>query len=398
MASKRNIHWSFYVVPSLVIALAIVMAYAPREIDWSLSYSKKDKIPFGNSLLFDQLPVLFGEDEKVVTCHSEFTSFLEEVIPEATNYIVINKAYQPQNRELDKLLEVAAAGNSIFIAAQDLSDNLLDTFHLKINEMDLLQLKRLDSVSFNFTNRQLKTPLGYWYKKAISNHYFTSYDTLKTTVLGINDTGKTNFIRLRLGAGEVFINLNPLAFTNYNMLVQDNYAYIFKCLSYLPRQATVWDEHYKPKPFETVSKLIYILNNRPLRYAWYLLLIGTALFYSFEMGRKQRKIPIIRPPENSTVSFVKTIGRLYFSRRNHLDIAKKRYTYFLEFVRSRYYINTTAEPDELHQQLSEKSGISIRTVKQLFELGSSLHHIKRLSEEDLEQFNKKIEYFYEHCR
>lgn len=194
MASKRNIHWSFYVVPSLVIALAIVMAYAPREIDWSLSYSKKDKIPFGNSLLFDQLPVLFGEDEKVVTCHSEFTSFLEEVIPEATNYIVINKAYQPQNRELDKLLEVAAAGNSIFIAAQDLSDNLLDTFHLKINEMDLLQLKRLDSVSFNFTNRQLKTPLGYWYKKAISNHYFTSYDTLKTTVLGINDTGKTNFI------------------------------------------------------------------------------------------------------------------------------------------------------------------------------------------------------------
>ncbi|MBI9062785.1 MAG: DUF4350 domain-containing protein [Marinilabiliaceae bacterium] len=398
MASKRNIHWSFYVIPTVVFALAIMMAYAPKEIDWSLSYSKKDKIPFGNSILFDQLPVLFGGDDDIVTSHSEFISFLGEVIPEATNYIVINKEYQPQNRELDKVLEVAEAGNSVFIAAQSLSVNLLDTFKLEINEPKLLQLKIMDSVSFNLANRKLKTPLGYWYKKAISNYYFTKYDSLKSTVLGFNNKGKTNFIRIQHGAGQVFINLNPLAFTNYNMLVQDNYGYIFKCLSYLPNQSTVWDEHYKPKPFEAVSKLNYIFKNKPLRYAWYLLLIGTALFFIFEFGRKQRKIPIVRPPENSTINFVQTIGRLYFSRRNHLDIAKKRYTYFLEFIRSRYYVNTTAEPGELHQQLSEKTGIPIRTIKQLFELGSSLHHINRLSEEDLEQFNKKIEYFYDNCR
>lgn len=398
MAKKRHIHWSFYVIPIVVITLAFMMAYAPREIDWSYSFSKKDKIPYGNSILFEQLPVLFGSAANVVTSHSELVSFLDEVVPDSTNYIVINNTFLPQDRDLDKILQMADAGNSVFIAAQALSPNILDTLQLEISKPELFQLNLNDSTGFNLANRKLQTQLGYWYKKAITNFYFTSYDTLRTTVLGFNNKGQTNFIRIKQGKGQVLLNLNPLAFTNYNMLINNNYEYIFKCLSHLPNQATVWDEHYKPKPFKMTSKLMYIFNNKPLRYAWYLLLIGTVLFFVFELARKQRRIPILQAPENSTIKFVETIGRLYYSRRNHLDIARKRYTYFLEFIRSRYYINTSAEPGELHQQLADKSGIPVRTVKQLFDLGSSLDHVQRLSEEDLEQFNKKIEYFYEHCR
>ena len=52
----------------------------------------------------------------------------------------------------------------------------------------------------------------------------------------------------------------------------------------------------------------------------------------------------------------------------------------------------------LYQQLSDKSAIPVRAIKQLFELGDNLSNMQRISEEDLEQFNRRIEYFYEQCK
>lgn len=381
----------------MVLILTFVIAYAPQPIDWSLSYSKKDTKPFGTKLLFDLLPVLM-DDFEVNTTHSNLYYFVGEDIPVNQNYIFINNKVAFDEDDKWMVDELLYEGNNVFISAQNFDEAFLDSLNIEIETDNQPQFVLNDSISLNLANRSLKKGLGYWYTKGINNIYFTSYDTLKTTVLGINSKGKTNFIRMKKGHGWLYLHLNPIAYTNYSLLDRDNYDYAFKCLSYLPKAPTLWDEHYKIGMDRPKSTLSYIFDNTPLRIAYYLLWIGALLFLIFESARRQRMIPIVKPPVNSTVSFVETIGRLYFSRKNHLDIAIKKFTYFKEFVRSRYYLSTSPPNEELYQQLSEKSTIPIRTIRQLFEMGENLRKMKKLSEADLEQFNRKIEYFYEQCQ
>jgi len=393
----------FFGIAFLVLIATFVLAYSPKPIDWSLSFSKTESKPFGSKLLFELLPELFDED-KISTSHSSVNQFFDDKT-DNTNLIIINNTFKPEAPDIEKIEDLLFAGNHVFIAAHNFTKPVKEWFGIECHERFGSTIASGDSLSFNLANRQLRTHLGYWYKKGITNNYFTSYDTIQTTVLGINNSGKTNFIRVKQGKGWLYINLNPQAFTNYNLLSNDNYEYAFKCLSYLPNQSTVWDEHYKVKylnnngtGYSRKSKLSFILERLPLRLAWYVLLIGILIFFFFESARRQRVVPIIKPPSNTTVNFIETIGRLYFSRKNHLDIAKKRFSYLQEFIRSKYYINTSDMNNDLYQQLADKSSIPLRAIKQLFELGDKLETLKSISEEDLEQFNRRIEYFYEQCK
>ncbi len=389
---------------SIVLLVVFILAYSPKPIDWSLSFSKQDTKPFGSKLLFDLLPEAFDADE-LKTSHGSFAEFFADYEPSATNLIVINNEFEPADDDISELIYLLEQGNNVFLSASSISDTIRNLFQIEYQERYGAGNTFLDSISFNLSNRKLRTHLGYWYNKAITNNYFTSYDTLSTSVLGFNNVGKTNFIKVKYGAGDLFINLNPQAFTNYNLLVKDNYEYAFKCLSYLPQQATVWDEHYKYKYLVNSrhtqgqpSIFSFILDRTPLRMAWYVLLIGVLIFFLFGSARRQRVVPIIKAPVNSTVTFIETIGRLYFSRKNHLDIAKKRFSYLQEFIRTKYYINTSDMNDELYQQLADKSSIPVRAIRQLFDLGQNLNNMQRISEEDLEQFNRRIEFFYDQCQ
>ncbi|MCU4154826.1 DUF4350 domain-containing protein [Carboxylicivirga sp. A043] len=394
---KRSGNITVIGVPLLVVIVALVLAYSPKPIDWSLSYSKQDTQPYGSKLLFDLLPTLITTAD-IKTSHGPVHEFFDETT-ESSNLVIINKGFYPEPADIEKLEELLFEGHHVFIAAQDFSDNVKDWLNIDYHQSISFNTEFHDSISFNLANRKLQKPLGYWYKKGITNNYFNSYDTLQTSVLGINNSGKTNFIRIKQGEGWLYINLNPQAFTNYQLLKDDNADYAFKCLSYLPDETILWDEHYKIKNKHLPkSQLSFILNRQPLRLAWYVLLIGIVIFFLFESARRQRVIPIVKPHINSTVTFIETIGRLYFSRKNHLDIAQKRFSYLQEYIRSKYYINTSDMNEDLFQQLSEKSSLPIRAIRQLFELGENLKNRQQISEEDLEQFNRRIEFFYDQCR
>jgi len=399
MNKQRSNNILLFGIPTLVLILAFVIAYAPKPIDWRLSYSKRDTKPYGNKILFDLLPVLMGENS-INTSHSSLSYFVGDELPEGENFILINNQILFENNDSETINDLLLEGNNVFIAAEKYDEGFLDSLNIKIelSQLPNVPFTTKDSISLNLANRQLKSAFGYWYTKGMSNNFFTSYDTLQTSVLGINSKGKTNFIRVKKGRGWLYLHLNPITFTNYSLLDKDNADYAFKCLSYLPKAKTIWDEHYKVGMHRQKTPLSYIFENPPLRLAYYLMLLGAILFLIFESARRQRMIPIVRPLENSTVKFVETIGRLYFSKKNHLDIATKKFTYFKEFVRSKYYVRTSPLTDDMYQQLAEKSQIPIRSIRQLFEMGESLKKTKKLSEADLEQFNRKIEYFYENCQ
>ncbi len=387
----------------IVLVLALlgfiyVAVIAPKPVNWSLSYSAKHDIPLGEKLVYNFLPVLFP-GERIITMHSRLEEFLEGTIPFNTNFIYITDQFLPDILEQKKIFEVIEAGNNVFVAAGRLSDSLQHELKIEIRRsVKQDNIITTDSISMNFTNRKIKTAWGYWYKNAISDNYFMKYDSAKTTVLGYNNEGKTNFIRIRVGEGFLYLNSNPLAFTNYQLLTKDHSEYIFKSLSYLPVGPTVWDEFYKPGKSGVVNEITYILKDPSLRIAWYILLFGVFLYFVLKGKRRQRAIPVITLQRNNTLEFVETVGRLYFVNHDHLGIAQKRFIYFLDFLKTKYYVDTSNSDSRLIEDVSRKSGIPERTVTALFRVAANLGKVKYISQEDLQQFNRQIEYFYKNCQ
>lgn len=380
------------------IAFVVVAVFAPKPVDWSLSFSKRHDRPLGNKLVYSVLPTLFP-GQNLVTMHSKLNTFLEGTIPLNTNFIFITNRFYPDSVETSEIFKIIEAGNNVFVAAENFSPEFVKPIHLKQIVMPVMDFSLpIDSINFNYANRQLKTAFGYWFKKGINNNYITAYDSARTTVLGYNQDGKTNFIRIKIGEGYLYLNSNPTAFTNYQLLSGNNSEYIFKCLSYLPVASTVWDEYHKPGGMLVGSELAYILNDRALRLAWYILLFGVLVYFIFKGKRRQRVIPIVEPPKNTSLEFIETVGRLYFVKHDHRGIARKRFIFFLDYLRTRYFVDTSVRDGKLIEEVSKKSGIAERTVAALFKVAGNLEKVNYISQEDLQQFNRQIEYFYKNCR
>jgi len=398
MADKKASNWLWIILLLGLGLLIIVVIKAPKPVDWTVSFSNRHDIPLGNRLVYSVMPALFP-NQIMIEAHSGIDHFLDDLPDVYKNYIIINNTVEMSNYELRAMIDRIRKGSNVFIAGEHFSQNFTDSLGLDIfYSVSLPTVLTNDSVGFNFTHKRLKSANYFWFRKAISNNYFMDYDTVRATVLGYNHEGKTNFLRMKIGEGWLYLNCNPMAFTNYHLLSKNNADYIFGCLSYLPVAPTVWDEYYKTGNKKIVSPLVFVLSNRSLRVAWFVFLIGVLVYFVFESKRRQRPIPVLVRPENKSLAFVQTVGQLYFYSGDHLSIAKKRYLYFVDFLKTRYYINFGNDESRLIEEVALKSGLPERSVASLFKMARRLDIVTRISEEDLQQFNNQLEFFYKNCR
>lgn len=378
---------------SLVFVLyVIVLVIRPKPIDWSLSFSKDDSIPFGTEILYKELSCLYNVSEIEVN-KKPLYNFWEHSFGEKEDLIFINNDFKPDRPDLDKLLNNVHKGSDAFVSAIDFSDAFKDSLKFDTNESFIYNLKD-DSLVVNFTNDQLVTVEGYIYHKAFHKVIFSDLDTLQTTILGVNNKNEALFVKIAYGEGNFYIHTNPLSFSNYALLKGNNFECAFKALSYLSGEHVVWDEYYKEKAQPAKSVVRYILSQKALRYGWYLALFGVITYLIFGAKRRQRPIPVVEPPVNSSRSFITTVGQLYFKRGDHFDIAQKKYTYFLDFLRQRYYIDTNIEEAELIDEISEKLNVPKKAVKKLFSLSQRLKMNLNYTDEDLMELNKNIDFIY----
>ena len=136
-----------------------------------------------------------------------------------------------------------------------------------------------------------------------------------------------------------------------------------------------------------------IRQNPALLWAFYIGLFGLLLFVLFNVKRKEREIPVLPVNTNATVAFTETVGRLYLQRKDNHNIADKIITYFYEYLRKKYFINTSVIHKEFINSLSGKSGVSITETTELFELIQSIEPQENISDEELMNLNSKIENF-----
>lgn len=146
------------------------------------------------------------------------------------------------------------------------------------------------------------------------------------------------------------------------------------------------------------SPLYFILNHAPLRWAWYLLLIGIILYGIYRAKRRQKIIAIIEPKTNTSLGYAETIGQLYFHEEEHIEIAIEMRTQFLNFIRNKYYLKTNELDESFKKQLSVKSGIEIEKINDIFNQFHDVVKIKSIHKQKLHHLNALLEYFYKTCK
>ncbi|HUH27541.1 DUF4350 domain-containing protein [Gelidibacter sp.] len=390
-------------IAATIITIAVTVDYSRnRTVDWTESYNEKSNKPYGVSVFYKELPKLFDGQHLKTIYYSPYNYFYAnsedgygDHIAEG-NYILIGNSDYLELADVEELLIFAGRGNTLFMSDYTFPKSLLDTLNLTIKG-----IKTQDSiVELNFVHPQLK-PKNTLIDKSDSASYFSRFEAENHKTLGYlnHDLNLINFLEIPFEDGKIFLHLEPKVFTNYNILKDDRYLYTEGVLSYLPNQniyfdsfTKFFDSHYGDA--EEKSNLSWFLQQTSFKWAWYLALLLTFLFMVFNAKRRQRIIPIIKPLENTTVGFVKTISNLYFETQDHKNLIDKKITYFLEKIRSDYNLDTTILNEEFITKLSQKSGKNIETVKKTINFINWLRTKNEFFEDNLLKLNRHIEEFY----
>ena len=168
-----------------------------------------------------------------------------------------------------------------------------------------------------------------------------------------------------VGKGEVILVSTPLIFTNYGMLDGKNATYIFRLLSQMGKLPIVRTEGYMKETAQVQqSPFRYFLAHEPLRWALYLTMITIILFMIFTAKRRQRVIPVIHEPGNKSLEFTELIGTLYFQKKDHADLVRKKFSYLAEELRREIQVDIeeVADDERSFHRIARKTGMDAREI------------------------------------
>ncbi len=385
-------HKYYIIAAFIVLALMLMEVYSPKPINWFESYSQYDKIPYGNNILFTELPSLFSQE--IVTVDGSLQEGIK-TNPLAPNYLILNNRFFPEEQDLEALLNFVEQGNRAMLISNQVHQQLLDTLGLDI--IQTFSVKLGDSLLMSLPHQ--KDAYTFYTRARMLLTSFESKNDSTVTPLGYVADSLSNFVKVPFGEGEFYLHCNPLVFTNYHMLKNDNHRYISAVLSYLPDQNLVWDEHYKNRN-QAIQKshLSVVVATPGLRQALYISMLALLVFMAFALKRKQRIIPPAVSKSNDTLNFVRTIGQLYYNENNNKDIGMKQISFFMQHVRKHFHIYHTQLDDTFCALLHKQSGVELKEIKKLVTNFKIITGVPDVTDERLIEQNQQIESFYKKTR
>lgn len=376
----------------------------PKRMDERISLRQKDKIPYGFYAARHLLPTLFpGATFYADKRAPGYWDSLSLTAPRQA-VVLVASTLNADREELENLVDFARMGNHVFIITKYLSYEANSFFGFSTGDIyseDGLQVEADDSLKVKLGSPRFTDTATYSYPGRRHATFYSNWDKDRAVVLGSNGSGYPNFLQFRAGKGAVYIHTAPLAFSNYFVLHKNNVRYLEQAFSVIPRDVNkiVWSEYYLTKPGNQPQKdpsMLSVLFRYPsFKWAFITAIIALLLYVAMEMRRKQRMIPMVQSPRNDSLDFVQTIGRLYYDKKDHVDLARKMSVYFLDHVRSHYKLPTHTLDESFVHALHAKSGYGITEIKALLQSVDHVTTARSISEAELTQFHNQLESFYQ---
>lgn len=346
----------------------------PQKFIWSPTFHHVDKQPFG-AAIFDDILEASIPDYSI----SNLTFYqLNEDSISNTAILAVGEYLQLDRVDVESLYEILDRGNKVMLVANRMGYVLSDTLNLdfsyqRFNFRELKNLVRADSEKDTIKWRQdgqYNTRNFYAYKH-ILGPFIEEYDSLAMPLavrdLYYKEDPKPVALRYNIGSGELYVVSTPLLFTNYGILDDDNSDYIFRLLSQMKGMPLVRTQGYNIDMTEAQTPLRYFLSQPPLKWGIYMTMLLVLIFMIFTARRRQRVIPVVTQPENKSVEFVELIGTLYYQKKDHADLVRKKYLYFADALRRQIQVDLDDELDDKEHALriSQKTGLDEDKIHRL---------------------------------
>lgn len=376
------------------------------------SFSITDKAPLGLYVAYHAVENAFDgylpEQNKkpFETYFKDFTEY--DATRKGDVFCVLARQFYPNDADVDAIADYVSNGNTLLVAANDFSDVFLDKFHLKTKDTYLLQELLRYGAPMNETGVAMQDSasfggdLYHYFFYAMQGQIFReeSYPAKK---ISSNANNRSGAVAFKYGSGRIIAVTNATAFTNYFLLTRHNYQYLQHLLSYVPEEinSLTWDSYYNKTESqrpnngdgESFSAFGELMKQEAFRWAFWLTLLLAATWIINGIIRRQRPIEVLKPNTNTSVEFAETIGRLYLLKRDNKNIATKMITYFLEQVRSRYYISTGRLDSHFVELLSAKSGQPVSETERLLKTFDRINVRDRIDDLELLELNTQLRQF-----
>lgn len=459
MKSSRNFLFAMLV---LFVLFCLLQVNLPKKFVWSPTFSHVDKQPFGcfvfDSVLTQSLPNGYHVTKKT------FFQLDQEHAKEKISVLMVVDQQNLKQLDVKYLCNIARRGGKVMVVASSsfddgrnadtvVVDELERTFNVRIEDGTYFSLRGIlaglkahdndmyDTIYWNnretmyaaqsyrmFYNmvggtlfvdsvpkvKRLAYTLstaGYDYR--LDSLYvgdFTGFDTIvdeKERIERIDTFAIKKVptaVSVPYGKGEVIFVSSPLLFTNYGMLEGNTFVYIFRLMSYLADLPVYRTEAYVKTDAMLVaeqSPFREFIKRPPLRWALYLALLGVVLFMIFTARRRQRVIPIMSKPANRSLEFIQLIGTLYYQRKDHVDLVRKKFKLFAEELRKTagVDISDVNTDDREYQLLAEKTGMnSDRLKKVIRQIRLVLHSEGNISVEEMRSLIDAMDTIVRHAK
>lgn len=459
MKSSRNFLFAMLV---LFVLFCLLQVNLPKKFVWSPTFSHVDKQPLGcfvfDSVLTQSLPNGYHVTKKT------FFQLDQEYAKEKISVLMVVDQQNLKQLDVKYLCNIARRGGKVMVVASSsfddgrnadtvVVDELERTFKVRIEDGLYFSLRGIlaglkahdndmyDTIYWNnretmyaaqsyrmFYNmvggtlfvdsvpkvKRLAYTLstaGYDYKHdSLYVGDFTRFDTIvdeKERIERIDTFAIKKVptaVSVPYGKGEVIFVSSPLLFTNYGMLEGNTSVYIFRLMSYLADLPVYRTEAYVKTDAMLVaeqSPFREFIKRPPLRWALYLALLGVVLFMIFTARRRQRVIPIMSKPANRSLEFIQLIGTLYYQRKDHVDLVRKKFKLFAEELRKTagVDISDVNTDDREYQLLAEKTGMnSDRLKKVIRQIRLVLHSEGNISVEEMRSLIDAMDTIVRHAK
>lgn len=392
-----------YIICILFVAFTCywVIRAKDKKVNTFITLKKTDKNPYGTYVFHESLKTFFPKSKFQINYGEPGNNKVFGDNKPNQLYLIVLPYFDPSENEFDDIISFIERGNNVFISTFNINEDVMSFIKAETTPYNFINYPvgdaGPDTMQVSILSQASNLVDSFSYPGTFMKTSFTKTDSSISSAIGFGEKKDTNLIYLQKGNGRLYLHTSPLALSNYFLLYKNNIRYFEKIFSRFPDTTPliIWDEYFNhPHTDKNGTWLRDIMADPYFRAGILTALLFLLIYTVLEMRRRQRIIPIIQKPVNDSLEFVKTIGLLYYEKADHLNLAQKMSSYFLENVRSRYKLFSKKLDDAFVRELSDKSGVNESLVSEI------IGQIKLLSAEgvftdtELITLQQNIESFY----
>jgi len=346
--------------------------------------------------------------EELITSSGKFKEFNEYrdyqlldslTLLDSSIYMYIGLEFTFTQEEVDQLLWGVSQGNDFFLSTEKVPTYL---YNQLFNELPLTF--NTDTKALIIAQRDTFEMI-YLYEQDSLSEIWDLFDKKKSLADASALSEAFNypiFISVPHGKGKVLLHLNPVTFTNFQLLRKEGRDYLKTVLKQFNQPKIQWLTFAKYEPVEYDNStsenpedkgiLTELFKFPAFRWAFIIGVFGVMLYFVFRSKRERPIIPALSTTKNTGYSFVDTLAGIYFEGNKSTQILKVMRKNFYSAVYRHFYIDLAHRKNHRDiESLAKKAGVPEKKITTLL---NRLETPGNISNDYLLKVNKLQRAFY----